>query len=173
MIFRKTFVLPQKVLFEEVDAGAAVHHPNYLKYMERGRCQAMEESGLSFGKFMAQGFALVVSEINSKYLRSLRIEESFYVVSRVVAVRKSSTKVLQAIVTKCPSENVLIAAGDNILHLPHLAFAAQVRLVCVNLETARPHEFPEFLKAKMHLPSENDFENHPVWRDVRITLPAE
>ena len=168
MKFRKTFVMPHKVLFEEVDLGAAVHHPNYLKFMERGRCQAMDESGVSFGKCMAQGFALVVSEMNVKYLRPLRLEDEIYVVSRIVAIRKSSTKVMQVIARHAPTPEQVQQAGDNLAGLPGVVFSAQVRLVCVQLSDGRPHEFPDFLKQCMSIPLDAEFADKPEWRDVRI-----
>ncbi|MEY2987497.1 MAG: tol-pal system-associated acyl-CoA thioesterase, partial [Pseudomonadota bacterium] len=57
------------VQFEDIDAGGVVHHPNYLKYLERARCQAMREIGVPFENCLAQGVAFVVAEVHSKYTR--------------------------------------------------------------------------------------------------------
>lgn len=47
-------VYPFKVQFEDIDGGGVVHHPTYLKFLERARCDALANIGLPFSTTVAQ-----------------------------------------------------------------------------------------------------------------------
>ena len=81
------------VQFEDVDFQRVVHHPNYLKYFERARIAAMDQSGYSFGQLLADGFGLVVTDVRLLYRTPLVFGRDFVVQSRLAAVSSASFRV--------------------------------------------------------------------------------
>ena len=131
-------VYPFKVQFEDIDGGGVVHHPNYLKFLERARCDALANIGLPFSNILARGDAFVIAEIQCKYLIPARHDEHLVVVSRTLSVSNSSTTVAQLI---APADKVL-----ELLQVPHLDFfkvskcyfKAIIRLVYIDLNILKP-----------------------------------
>jgi acyl-CoA thioester hydrolase len=134
---REISVYPLTVQFEELDAGGIVHHPNYLRYCERARCDAMEARGYSFRSCMEDGATFVVAEALVRYLRPATLGDRLYVVSMNAGFRKSSLKVHQALVKTPPPVGALFTPGD-VFRLPDALFHAQLRLVHVDVKTGRP-----------------------------------
>jgi len=169
MRWNSTSCLPIDVQFEDIDGGGVVHHPNYLKYLERGRCQAMREIGVPFEGCLKDGVAFVVAELNSKYLRPLQLGQRVFVLTRLVAMRKSSFKVHQKIVIQPPSDAER-SSGEGFLNgNSGTSFMAQIRLVAVDLKNAKPILVPESLRLAGGCPSHDELACMPAWTDVRLT----
>jgi YbgC/YbaW family acyl-CoA thioester hydrolase len=164
--FTSQFVVD--VQFEDIDGGGVVHHPNYLRYLERARCQAMREIGVPFEQCLKDGVAFVVAELNSKYLRPLQFGQRVFVLTRLVALRKSSLKVFQKIVVEPPSQELLAADLDFFSNSGRPCFFAQLRLVAVNLQDARPINLPEHLRNAAGCPSAEALTLRPELSDVRL-----
>ncbi len=169
MRWNSTSCLPIDVQFEDIDGGGVVHHPNYLKYLERGRCQAMREIGVPFEECLKDGVAFVVAELNSKYLRPLQFGQRVFVLTRLVAMRKSSLKVYQKIVTQLPTDKDLAAEVGFLNGAVGTSFLAQIRLVAVDLKNAKPIFVPESLRLAGGCPSHDELASMPAWTDVRLT----
>lgn len=152
MRFGTTSLFKFNVEFDDLDAGGVVHHPKYLNFLERARTAAMREAGYSFSSCMEDGYCFVVGELQSKYLKPAKYENQLFVMSRVVAARRSSMKILQTIVEKLPSEGELTEWGDNLFQASSLIFMAQLRLVCVDLKTLAPIELSHKLKQTFQIP---------------------
>lgn len=132
--------------FEDVDANGVVHHPNYLKYLERARSYGMKKSGYSLEKLLSSGSALAISEIHANYLRPALLEQELFVISQVSDIGKSSLKIYQSITLQLPTNEAMEMAKDRIFSLPETIFSAQLRLVCVNLKSVRAKSLPPELK---------------------------
>lgn len=159
------------VHFEDIDAGGVVHHPNYLKYLERARCQAMREIGVPFESCLAQGLAFVVAEVHSKYTRPLRFGQRVSVLTQVAAFRTSSLKIYQKIVA-LPEDGSELSphrcARDFFAGHEENYFLAQLRLVAVSLSTGKPTPIPENIRMAGGFPSEVDLKENRQWTDVRL-----
>lgn len=167
MKFDHLHVYPLTVAFEDIDAGGGVHHPNYLKYIERGRSNALSEAGYSFGKLMNSGYVFVVAEIIAKYLKPALIEEDLFVLTHFTSCKKSSVKIFQAITKSNPDQSQFKNEKD-IFAFPSQIFQAQLRLVCVDLTQKKVIEIPEELKFSLQIPSPDFFEKNPDKKDVRL-----
>ncbi|MDZ8226283.1 acyl-CoA thioesterase [Nostoc sp. ChiVER01] len=97
MKLQQSSIFQLTVHFEDVDFNRVVHHPNYLKYLERARSFSIKACGYSVEKMLASGFSLVVSKIQANYLRPALIEQNLFVISRVVFVGKTIVKLYQSI----------------------------------------------------------------------------
>ena len=159
------------VQFEDIDAGGVVHHPNYLKYLERARCHAMREIGVPFESCLQQGVAFVVAEVHSKYTRPLRFGHRVSVLTQVAAMRTSSLKLYQKIVTlPCgPIEpSTCLSAREFFEQHKEHYFLAQLRLVAISLSTGKPIPIPENIRLAGCFPSEEDLQSNKPWTDVRL-----
>lgn len=56
-----------RVRYQETDAQGRVHHANYLTYFELGRTELLRSAGLEYRRIEAEGWMLVVAEMNVKY----------------------------------------------------------------------------------------------------------
>lgn len=167
MIFNETMVYPFRVEFDDIDAGGVVHHPKYLNFIERARCDGMRQTGYSFNDSLRDGFVFVVAETYLRYLNSARFEQNLFVLSRLVAARKSSVKVVQVIVSTCPDAECLRSIEDNLHLLPYILFSAQIRLVCVKSDF-RPSELSANLKKAFRIPDSSYFQSNPDKQKIII-----
>lgn len=145
-MFQQSSIFRLTVQFEDVDANGVVHHPNYLKYLERARSYGIKECGYSLEKLLSSGLALAISEIHAHYLRPAIIEQELFVINRVNFVGKSTIKLCQAITLNLPTIGEIEAAGEKIFSLPKTIFWAQIVLVCVELKSAKPTSLSQELK---------------------------
>lgn len=146
MIFQQSSIFRLTVQFEDVDANGVVHHPNYLKYLERARSYGIKECGYSLEKLFSSGLALAISELHANYLRPALLEQELFVITLINSVGKSSVKICQSITSSLPTNKEMETAGARIFSLPKTIFLAQIVLVCVDLKSARPKSIPLELK---------------------------
>jgi YbgC/YbaW family acyl-CoA thioester hydrolase len=172
MRWNSTTCFPVDVQFEDIDGGGVVHHPNYLKYLERARCQAMREIGVPFESCLKDGVAFVVAELNAKYLKPIHFGQRVFVLTRLVALRKSSLKVFQKIVETPPPENLQSDLKSFFSSERENFFMAQLRLVAVDLQTGRPVSVPESLRLAGGCPSPEELMVSSDSSEVRLTAFA-
>ncbi|MEH2361762.1 acyl-CoA thioesterase [Nostoc sp.] len=146
MIFPQLSIFPLTVQFEDVDAHGVVHHPNYLKYLERARSYGLRKCGYSLEKLISSGSVLAISEIQANFLRPALLEEELFVISQVIDIGKTTIKVQQAITLHLPQNDELNIAEDKHLSLPETIFMAKIRLVCVDFKSTKAKSIPQDLK---------------------------
>ena len=136
------------VQFEDVDAHGIVHHPNYLKYLERARYHYIKKCGYNQEIKSSSSLVLAASEIHSHYLRPATLEQDLSVLSLVASIGKSSLKVHQSITSCLPNFGELESIENNIIKLPGTIFWADLKLICIDLESFKPKSIPlEFKRA--------------------------
>jgi YbgC/YbaW family acyl-CoA thioester hydrolase len=146
MKLQQPYIFPITVQFEDVDAYGVVHHPNYLKYLERARSHGIKQVGYSLGKFSSSGFAVAISEIHANYLRPALMEQELFVISLVTAIGKSSVKLYQSITSCLPKLEELESVGTDIFKLSETIFWAELKLICIDSESLRTKSIPLDLK---------------------------
>lgn len=146
MKLQQPYIFPVTVQFEDVDAHGIVHHPNYLKYLERARSHGIKQSGYSWGKFSSSGLALAISEIHANYLRPALMEQELFVISLVTAIGKSSVELYQSITACSPKLEELESIGTDIFKLSETIFWAELKLICIDSESLRTKSIPLDLK---------------------------
>lgn len=166
MHFLKPHFTSQQVQFEDVDMGGAVHHPNYFKFIERGRTAAMIDAGIGYDEIMKKGFALVVADARAKYLIPLRYQENFVVFTQLEALRKSSIKIHQSIHYTAPT---LAECASKNFDSKNTIFVADLRLVMVNTEILRPCAIPSWLRDGFVVPTAEELKENPAWQRTDIS----
>ena len=127
-----THELPVRVYYEDTDMGGVVYYANYLKFIERGRSELVEELGLDQNKMRdADGIVFVVTRVVADYLASARLDDRLTVVTQHRAASPARWIFDQE-----------VWRGDILL------FRAEVTAVCMTL-AGRPTRLPAALRAKL------------------------
>ena len=80
-----------RVYYEHTDAGGVVYHANYLNFMERCRCDWLQDLGWGVVEMQDEtGLMWVVHEINIQYHSPARLFDDLDVSARVLQVGKVS-----------------------------------------------------------------------------------
>lgn len=118
--------LPIRVYYEDTDFTGIVYYANYLKFLERGRTDALRTAGVSHSDLLALdpplGFA--VRRITVDYIAPARIDDALMVETRFTEARGARLAVAQRILN-----------GGTVL------ITAQVDAACIDLN-GRPRRLP-------------------------------
>ena len=119
--------LPVRVYYEDTDFTGVVYYANYLKFLERGRTDALRTAGIRHEALLELetplGFA--VRKITAEYLIPARIDDALRVVTRIEQARGARMIITQR-----------IERGDDIL------LTADIEAVCIDLD-GRPRRLPK------------------------------
>ena len=127
-----THVLPVRVYYEDTDMAGIVYYANYLRYIERGRSELVEELGLSQRKMReVDGIVFAVTRVVADYLSSARLDDRL----TVVTTHRAESPVRWVFDQE-------VRRGDDVL------FRAEVTAVCMTTE-GKPTRLPAELRAKL------------------------
>lgn len=107
-----------RVYWEDTDAAGIVYHANYLKFMERGRSEALIALGLSQTAIREQHrIVFAVREATIRYLSPARLEDQLVVTTRVIRLAGARLEMDQQVsrddlpLAKC--RVILACLGDS------------------------------------------------------------
>jgi thioesterase-3 len=86
-----------KIRGYHLDLYGHVNHARYLEFLEDARW-GMMESGGSLDWFMQQGYALVVSRVDIRYLRPATMGEELRVETRLEQLQERAVVIVQRVV---------------------------------------------------------------------------
>lgn len=174
------YTMPFQVQFDEVDLLGAVHHPQYLKYLERARCLAMAEEQYSFADMIKRGFGFVVADAQMRFRSPLFYDDQKVVHTQLFSIGAASLRVRQMIGSDAPWLSQATPADadvkttdspevDDWPQLPGSAFWADVVLVHVDLKQRKSVPFhPELLQVfGIHAVASAET---PAWRSKQVRL---
>ena len=64
-----SYILERKVNYYETDRMGVVHHSNYIRYLEEGRCYWLEKIGMPFDIMEEKGVTIPVLGVSCNYKR--------------------------------------------------------------------------------------------------------
>lgn len=73
-----------KVPFYDVDQMHIVWHGNYVKYLERARCNLLDAFDYGYERMRDSGYGWPVVDLRCKYIRSARFNSEIRVVAELV-----------------------------------------------------------------------------------------
>lgn len=121
----KTFTHPIRVYIEDTDAGGIVYHTNHIKYMERGRTEALRECGYTkITLDQTHKVYFVVKDIHIDYKAPALMDDMLEVRTTLESTSKARMFFLQEIYRS----QTLIAS-------------AKLTIVCVN-HSLKPEPVP-------------------------------
>ncbi|MEO0763522.1 MAG: tol-pal system-associated acyl-CoA thioesterase [Pseudomonadota bacterium] len=123
-----------RVYYEDTDLAGIVYYANYLKFIERGRTEALRAAGIDQVSLKVEaGLVFVVRSLSAEYLVPARFDDLLTVETAVVEIGRASLTVAQA---------VRRGAEDKPL------FTATVRLAVTDA-AGRPRRLPEAIAASL------------------------
>lgn len=119
--------LPVRVYYEDTDFTGVVYYSNYLKFLERGRTDALRSAGVSHADLLQLetplGFA--VRKITVEYLIPARIDDALTVETAFTEARGAR-----------------MAIGQRIVRGEEVLISAEVEAACIDLD-GRPRRLPK------------------------------
>lgn len=83
---------PVKVRFYELDPYNHLNHASYVQYFEVGRVELLESVGIGLAELQALGRHIVVTEIQTRFLKSAGPRDTLVVETEVVEIRRATTR---------------------------------------------------------------------------------
>jgi acyl-CoA thioester hydrolase len=129
----RTHILPVRVYYEDTDFSGVVYHAAYLKFMERGRTEALRATGTGHGDLLSleSPLAFAVRHMDLSFVAPAKIDNVLQVRTRFTFARGARMR----------AEQVVVCEGNDLIR-------ARVELACIDLK-ARPHRLPKDILAKM------------------------
>ena len=126
--------LSARVYYEDTDFGGVVYYANYLKFLERGRTEALRDMGVDQIAMKDEGTVFVVRRANVDFLSPARFDDMLDVRTTASWVKRASAAMWQE-----------IWRGDDKLLI------AEVTIACMTL-AGKPTRLPDPVRANlMHL----------------------
>lgn len=120
-----------KVYYEDTDAGGVVYHASYLRFLERARTELLTEEGFDPARFHHLGQYFVVTRVDIRYLRPVRLGET-----------------LDIITTQKELKNASAILNQQCMRGTELVAEAQVSVAFID-QSGRPRRLPEGFVEKM------------------------
>ena len=128
-----TFDFPQRVYFEDTDAGGVVYHAQYVKFLERARTEWLRYLGFTNSELERKYKMLfIVSEIAVEFVKPARLDDA---VNISVAIENLG--------------RVRVTFHQEIRRGEDTLVKARVSVACVMAETFKPIEIPTDVRKKM------------------------
>jgi acyl-CoA thioester hydrolase len=122
----KTFILPVRVYYEDTDFSGLVYHARHLQFFERGRTEALRESGITHTELLGRDepLAFAAWRMTIEWVAPARIDDLLEVRTRFLEARGARMRVEQE-----------LWRGDAIIA------RADVEAVCLTLD-GKPRRLP-------------------------------
>ena len=106
----KIFTLPVRIYYEDTDFSGVVYHAAYLKFFERGRTEALRESGVHHSELLQRDepLAFAVRKMTTEWLVPAKIDDLIEVRTRFVEAKGARMTLSQEIWR----EEVLLARAE-------------------------------------------------------------
>ena len=128
-----TFDFPQRVYFEDTDAGGVVYHAQYVKFLERARTEWLRYLGFTNSELVRKYKMLfIVSEIAVEFVKPAKLDDAINISVGIETMGRVRVTFHQE-----------IRRGEDIL------VKAKVSVATVSAESFKPIEIPADVKKKM------------------------
>ena len=127
------FDFPQRVYFEDTDAGGVVYHAQYVKFLERARTEWLRYLGFTNSELERKYKMLfIVSEIAVEFVKPAKLDDAINISVGIESLGRVRVTFHQE-----------IRRGEDIL------VKARVSVATVAAETFKPIEIPADVRKKM------------------------
>lgn len=104
-----------RVYYEDTDLAGIVFHANYLRFIERGRTEAVRALGIDQARLKAEaGIVFAVRRVAADYLLPAKFDDALQVETEIAAVKGAT-----------------IEMDQRVMRGGQLLFTAKLRLVCL------------------------------------------
>ena len=138
--FGKIFRFDLRVEFEDLDQGGIVFHPNYLRYIERGRSDALYQSGASYREMIRDGYNLVLTKSSQSYHSASSLYDHLIVYTRVSELRSRIIN-MQQVIVRSPKEPTDF--DQHFAKHKDQVFFCEVHMICTREMGSKVCRIPE------------------------------
>lgn len=121
-----------RVYYEDTDLAGVVYYANYLKFIERGRTEALRALGVDQLALKEDGLVFVVRRLVADYLLPARFDDLLEVQTVTRRLGGASVEMEQ-----------------EILREGTVLFRAEVRIACVNAGSGGAARLPSHIRARL------------------------
>lgn len=89
--------LALRVYYEDTDLAGIVYHANYLKFMERGRTEALRAAGVDQTRLKAEGLVFVVTRMAIDFRRPARFDDLLSVETETTRLGAATVEMRQRV----------------------------------------------------------------------------
>ena len=114
-----------RVHYEDTDMAGVVYYANYLKFIERGRSEALREAGVDQRAMRDEGVVFVVKSLKADYHAPGRYDDMLTVTTDLLQMKGASATLAQSVF--CEAVKL---------------FEAEVRIACMST-AGKPVRLPE------------------------------
>jgi acyl-CoA thioester hydrolase len=86
-----------RVYYEDVDLAGVVYYANYLRFLERGRSEALRAAGVDQTRLREAGLVFVVGRLEIDYRRPGRFDDVLSVETAIDAVSGATVRMSQRV----------------------------------------------------------------------------
>ncbi len=115
--------------YEETDQGGIIHHSRYVVWFETARTEWLREQGLPYRLLEERGIRLLVSEVQTRYLRPAFYDDLITIETRVKSCEGARIRLQYRVLGP---DSDLLCTGETVL-------------ACVDIARGRPTRLPEEL----------------------------
>lgn len=123
--------LPIRVYYEDTDLAGVVYYANYLRFIERGRSEALRSLGIDQVSMKAEGLVFVVRRVEADYLSPARFDDMLEIRTGITRVRGASA-----------------VMGQEVWRDDACLFRAEVTVACMTVE-GRPQRLPTEVRSAL------------------------
>ena len=128
-----TFDFPQRIYFEDTDAGGVVYHAQYIKFLERARTEWLRHLGFNNSDLERRYKMLfIVSEVAAEFVKPARLDDTVVI---SVAIENLG--------------RVRYTFQQEIRRDDELLVKARVVVASVSADSFKPIEIPPDVRKKM------------------------
>lgn len=121
-----------RVYYEDTDLAGIVYYANYLRFLERGRTEALIALGIDQRRLRAeQGIVFAVRHLEIDYLSPARLQDDLTVTTALRALGGSR-----------------VVLAQDVQRGPDILVRAVVTVVCIGAD-GRPRRVPEAVRAAL------------------------
>ncbi|MFA4857691.1 MAG: YbgC/FadM family acyl-CoA thioesterase [Candidatus Margulisiibacteriota bacterium] len=127
-------ILKIKVYYSDTDAEGVVYYANYLKWMEAGRTELIEQMGIKLKTLREkENIVFPVKEVHCKYFAPAKLYDEVEIHTQIVSTTGATITFEQKVVYPQASQTEKVLCE------------AAVVLFAMNLKTFRPVKLPKAL----------------------------
>lgn len=89
--------IPVRVYYEDTDLAGVVYYANYLRFIERGRSEALRDIGVDQVAMKRAGLVFVVRSLTIDYLAPARFDDMLEIRTRVTRLKGASAEMGQEV----------------------------------------------------------------------------
>lgn len=105
-------ILERKINYYETDKMGIVHHSNYIRFLEEGRCHFFEHNCFSYDFFEEHEILIPVVSVDAKYILPVTFNDIILIETKIKKYTGVSL-IFQYTITNQSNSNIILQASSK------------------------------------------------------------